>query len=62
MAIQKEIPYCPLMSVGATVDMVCTLERCAWYIANVKKCSMYLLGYNALISANTKQTAAKKSG
>lgn len=62
MAIQKEIPYCPLMSVGATVDMVCTLERCAWYIPSVKKCSIYLMAYNALLEANAKQATAKKSG
>ena len=62
MAIQKDIPFCPLMSVAANVDMVCTQERCAWYIPNVKKCSMYLLGYNALINANSKQASARKAG
>lgn len=62
MAIQREIPFCPLMSVGANVDMVCTQERCAWYIPSVKKCSMYLLAYNALLDANAKQAAAKKAG
>ncbi len=35
--IKKEIPYCPLLSVGQNVDMVCTQERCAWYMANVKQ-------------------------
>ena len=27
--IKKEIPFCPLLSVGQNVDMVCTQERCA---------------------------------
>ena len=31
MAIQKDIPFCPLMSVAANVDMVCTQERCLVY-------------------------------
>lgn len=60
MAERKDIPFCPLMSVGADVDMVCTQERCAWYLTSVKKCSMYILGYNALIEANTKQQMPKQ--
>ena len=53
MASKENIPFCPLMSVGTNgVDMVCTQERCAWYMANVKKCAMYIMGYNALIEAN----------
>ena len=60
MAEIKEIPFCPLMSVGQNVDMVCTQERCAWYMPNVKKCSVYLIAYNALIEANARQAAAKK--
>ena len=60
MAERKDIPFCPLMSVGADVDMVCTQDRCAWYLASVKKCSMYLMAYNALIDANTKQQMPKQ--
>ena len=56
MAGKTDIPFCPLMSVGANgVDMVCTQERCAWYMANVKKCSVYIMAYNALIDANSKK-------
>ncbi len=51
----KDIPYCPLMSVGSGIDMVCTQERCAWFVPSVKKCSLYLLAYNALLEANSKQ-------
>ena len=57
---RKEIPFCPLMSVGANVDMVCTQERCAWYCGTVKKCSMYILAYNALLDANSKQVPKKR--
>lgn len=55
MAVKKEIPFCPLLSIGAGIDMVCTQERCAWYMANVKKCSMYIMGYNAILDANSKK-------
>ena len=60
MAIKKDIPFCPVLSVGsAGIDMVCTQERCAWYIPSVKKCSLYIMAYNALLAANSRQAAAK---
>ena len=53
---QRETVYCPLLSIASNgVDMVCTEDRCAWYMANVKKCSMYIMGYNALMEANSKK-------
>ncbi len=56
----KDIPFCPLMSAGSDIDKVCTQERCAWYIPSVKKCSMYMLAYNALQETNLRQQAVKK--
>lgn len=62
MAIKKDIPFCPLLSISTGgIDMVCTEERCSWYIPSVKKCSMYIMAYNALLSANSRQAAAKNS-
>lgn len=58
--IKKGIPYCPLLSVAKDVDMVCTQERCAWYIPNIKKCSMYMIAYNSLLDANAKQVTKKR--
>ena len=58
--IKREILFCPLMSVGQDVDMVCTQERCAWYIPNIRKCSMYIMAYNALLDANAKQVTKKR--
>ncbi len=55
--MQKEIPICPLMSAGSDIDKVCTLDRCAWYLSNVKKCSLYMMAYNALLDMNAKQKA-----
>ncbi len=55
----KNIPLCPLMSAGAEIDRVCTQERCAWYMNNVKKCSMYLLAFNALQESTDRQKISK---
>ena len=60
MAERKEIPFCPLMSVGSHVDMVCTQDRCAWYIPTVKKCSMYIMAFNALLDANSKNVPKQR--
>lgn len=57
---RREIPFCPLMSAGSDVDKVCTQERCAWYMSSVKKCAMYLLAYDAVLSANSKQMPKKR--
>ncbi|MBQ2611584.1 hypothetical protein IJF81_04245 [bacterium] len=47
-------PFCPLMSAGSDIDMICTKDRCAWYISSVKKCSVYMIAYDALLDANAK--------
>jgi len=57
--MSNNIPFCPLMSAGSDIDKVCTLERCAWYVPSVKKCSMYMLAYNALLETTAKQKAKK---
>ncbi len=56
--IRKEIPFCPLMCAGQEIDKVCVFERCAWYVPSVKKCSIYLLAYNALLDSTAKQKVA----
>ena len=48
------IPICPLMSAGNDITIVCVQERCAWYLSNIKKCSMYMLGHNAMIDVKNK--------
>ena len=59
MADSKDLQTCPLLSISTGIDMVCTQNKCAWYVPNVKKCSMYLMAYNALLDANQKQKAAR---
>ncbi|MBP3846173.1 hypothetical protein J6I39_00320 [bacterium] len=57
---EAQMKTCPLTSIGTGIDMVCSGEKCAWYIPSVKKCAMYLMAYDALLSANAKQKAAKQ--
>ena len=59
MAGNNDIPMCPLVSIGSGIDMKCSQNKCAWYVASVKKCSVYLLGYDALLDANKKQKESK---
>ncbi|MBP3821717.1 hypothetical protein J6G99_08775 [bacterium] len=56
-----DIQACPLTSIGTGIDMMCSKEKCAWYVPSVKKCSVYLIAYNALLDANEKQKTIKKS-
>lgn len=55
MADKTSIPFCPLMSAGNTIEVVCTQERCAWYLKNYKMCSMYVLAHNAALDIQGKQ-------
>ena len=56
MTSNNSIPYCPLLSVGSGgIDMICTQEKWAWYLANVRKCSIDKMGYNALLDASSKK-------
>ena len=58
--VKKDLPFCPLMSIGTGIDMVCTGERCAWYLQGVKKCAVYVMAYNAVLEANQRQQELKK--
>ncbi|MDR1168604.1 MAG: hypothetical protein LBK53_06945 [Heliobacteriaceae bacterium] len=53
---KKELQVCPLMSVGSGVDMVCIQDKCAWYVPSMKKCSVYMIAYNALLEASARQS------
>lgn len=53
--VDKGTPYCPLMSAGNTVEVICAQERCAWYLKNYKMCSVYILAHNAALDIATKQ-------
>lgn len=52
---EKNIPYCPLMSAGNSVEVVCAQERCAWYLKSYKMCSTYVIAHNAALEIQAKQ-------
>jgi len=52
----NNIPYCPLMSAGSTVEIICTQDRCAWYLKNYKMCAMYVVAHNAALEISAKQS------
>jgi len=54
------IPVCPLMSAGTNQDIICSQERCAWYLKNYKTCSVYILAHNAALDIKSKQQQVKK--
>jgi len=54
----KNLPFCPLMSAGNTIEIVCTQERCAWYLKNYKMCSMHVMAHKAALEIQGMQ--AKK--
>lgn len=51
---KNQIPICPLMSAGNDISLVCLQERCSWYMPNINKCSVYLLGHNAMLNIKDK--------
>lgn len=55
MSNKDNIPYCPLMSAGSSIEVVCTQERCAWYLKTYKMCSMYVVAHNAALEIQEKQ-------
>ena len=56
MSKKNSIPYCPLMSAGKTVEIVCAQERCAWYLKNYQMCSIYIMAHNAALEISEKQS------
>ena len=44
-----ETPYCPLLSIGKEVPIVCQEELCMWYVKQLKLCAITVTAYaNAL--------------
>lgn len=53
---QKAIPFCPLMSAGNSVEVVCAQENCAWFLKNYKMCAVYIMAHNSALDIQEKQT------
>ena len=54
----NQIPICPLMSAGHDITILCSQDKCAWYMKNYKTCSVYILAHDAAL--NIKEKQAKK--
>lgn len=42
-------PICPILSTRSDVLEICITDKCAFYIAPVKKCALYMLGHKSAI-------------
>lgn len=59
MGNNTTIPYCPLMSAGNDMAVICSQERCAWFLKGTKTCSVYVLAHKAALDIK-KQTMDNK--
>ena len=53
MAVEK-LQLCPLMSAGNDIQIVCVQEKCSWYLPNINKCSIYVMGYNTMLDVKSR--------
>jgi hypothetical protein len=54
------LPVCPLLSMrGGDGYELCLEDQCAFYVASAKKCSLFLLGYQALATLPKPQPPSK---
>jgi hypothetical protein len=57
------MPVCPILSIGkeSTEPMqLCLAEECAFYLPQVKKCSVVYMGFNALLQSQALQKAQQQ--
>lgn len=49
------IPTCPLMSAGNETAVVCSQEKCAWYMNGSKTCAVYVMAHKAIMDIKAQQ-------
>lgn len=47
--MSQSLPVCPLLSTRGDVNELCLAEHCAWFIAPVKKCALYVMGHQGAL-------------
>lgn len=52
---KRKIPYCPLLSAGASDCRICLQENCAWWVASTKTCVAYVIAHNNILDIKQKQ-------
>ena len=52
-----ETPYCPLLSIGKDVPVLCQEELCMWYVKQLKLCAITVTAYANALNLQMPQTA-----
>jgi hypothetical protein len=43
------VMVCPLISTRSEILELCLGEQCAWYVAPVRKCALYVMGHKGAV-------------
>lgn len=54
-----EVPYCPLLSIGKDVPVLCQEELCMWYVKQLKLCSLTVMAYSQALELQTPSAGAQ---
>ena len=53
-----ETPYCPLLSIGKDVPVLCQEELCMWYVKQLKLCAITVTAYTNALNLQIPQATA----
>lgn len=54
-----DTPYCPLLSIGKEVPVLCQEELCMWYVKQLKLCSLTVMAYANAINLQAPGTSSQ---
>ena len=57
-----DTPYCPLLSIGKDVPVMCQEELCMWYVKQLKLCSLTVMAYTQALNLQGPQVSAMQTG
>lgn len=53
--VESMVQVCPLLSMRSSVHELCLADRCAFYVAPVRKCAIYVLGHKGAVDLQNLQ-------
>ncbi len=53
--MESMVQVCPLLSTRSEVTELCLGEQCAWYVAPVRKCALYVIGHKGAVDLQNLQ-------
>ena len=56
-----DTPYCPLLSIGKDVPVMCQEELCMWYVKQLKLCSLTVMAYTQALNLQGPQVSAMQT-